>query len=85
MGIERAARASSRISRSRRRTVFFLLAAGWGFVCGFAAVVITLSVLERPVEFEPPLARGMGLAALIAIGGALLMAAAYREISKRSK
>ena len=78
-----ADRPVSRRSRSRRRMVFFALASAWGFFSGTSAVLVALMLLGRPVFLGSRLALTLAVAAVAAVAGGLVVAAAYRENSRR--
>jgi len=74
-------------TRSRTRTrltvVYFVLAAGWGFITGTMAIVIGLALAEQPLEFGPALATLLIAAVVAMLVGALVVALAYRDTSGR--
>lgn len=72
-----------RRSRGRRRMAFFMLAAGWGFFSGISAMLVALTVLGRPVHLVPPVGVALAVAGAATVGGALIVAAAYRETTRR--
>jgi hypothetical protein len=72
-----------RRSRGRRRVAFFALAAMWGFLSGISAMLAALTLLERPVRLAPPIGVALAIAAVASIGGAFVIAAAYRETTRR--
>lgn len=74
-----------RRSRGRRRMAFFALAAAWGFLSGSSAVLVGLTLLGRPAYLARPLALSLGVAALAALAGGMVVAAAYRENTRRLK
>ena len=65
------------------RTLYFSLAALWGFLAGTGAVLIGMAAVGRPTGMG---ARG-GLcvlcAAVIALAGGLVAATAYRSATRR--
>jgi hypothetical protein len=69
--------------RRRLRTLYFSLAALWGFLAGTGAVLIALTTVGRPAGLA---ARGLIFvagAAVLAVVGGLVAAAAYRSASRR--
>lgn len=76
----RSARGSGTTIRRRRlRLVYFALASIWGFLAGAVAIVIGLAVTEQPVQFAPWIVIALGVAALAAVVGGAVAAAAYRD------
>ena len=67
------------IRRRRLRLVYFALASIWGFLAGTAAIVVGLAVTDQPVRFAPWLVLALGVAALAAVVGGAVAAAAYRD------
>lgn len=75
---------SSRRSGSRRniRAGYFALAAIWGCLAGTGVLVVGLSSFDHPVRLDPSVAGLLGLAMILAVGGGLVAAAAYRAASR---
>ncbi len=75
---------SSRRSGSRRniRAGYFALAAIWGCLAGTGVLVVGLSSFDQPVRLDPSVAGLLGLAMILAVGGGLVAAAAYRAASR---
>ena len=75
---------SSRRSGSRRniRAGYFALAAIWGCLAGTGVLVVGLSSFDHPVRLDPSVAGLLGLAMILAVGGGLVAASAYRAVSR---
>ncbi len=71
-------------TRSRLRSLYFCLAAAWGFFTGLGGVLAILALTgQRPALLG---SRGFGIvigAGLLALAGGLVAAAAYRSASRR--
>jgi hypothetical protein len=84
------ARSSSRVStrrvrRLRLHAVYFSLAAIWGFLAGTGAVLVGLAAVGRPTRLGPGATLLVGCAAILALLGGLVAAAAYRAASRRHR
>ena len=85
----RPERSSERSSSSRRsgsrgniRAGYFALAAIWGCLAGTGVLVVGLSSFDHPVRLDPSVAGLLGLAMILAVGGGLVAAAAYRAATR---
>ena len=84
---ERASRSrsSSRVPGRRLRTLYFALAALWGYILGFACLAGALALTGALPDLS---AAALGLGAVggvAAMAGGTLAAAAYREARRRSR
>jgi hypothetical protein len=69
--------------RQRLRVVYFSLAALWGFLSGTAAVLMGHTVAGRPTPLGSRGAAFVLVAAVVAVLGGLVAAAAYRAAGRR--
>jgi hypothetical protein len=65
------------------RLVYFSMASLWGFLIGTLGMLGGLAALNRPLEPSAPIVGVVIGAALLALGGGLVVAAAYREATGR--
>jgi hypothetical protein len=79
----RSRKPGNRRLRGRLRILYFSLASAWGFLSGSAGVFLGLEMLHQPVRLEPLSGFLLGGAALAALAGGLVAAAAYREATRR--
>lgn len=78
-----SSRPSSHQRRGRLRAFYFSLASLWGFMAGSAAVLIGLMLVGRPAGLGSRGAFYVACAALLALVGGLVVAAAYHTASRR--
>ena len=78
-----AAQAQASASRRRLRRLYFSVAALWGFLAGTSAVLILLRASDHPARLGAAGMAALLVAAVVALGGALVAAAAYRAASRR--
>jgi hypothetical protein len=79
----RAAGGASR-RRSRIRLLYFGLASLWGFLTGAGALAIAIKATGQDVGLDRTLVLALALAAPLALLGAGVVAAAYREVARRT-
>ena len=71
-------------SRHRRlRSVYFALAAVWGFAAGSVAVLAGLNAVGNPIRLDSALGVTLGVAGAVAIVGGVVVSMAYREAVRR--
>jgi len=68
-----------------RRLVFFTLAAVWGFAAGVTGLLAALSAAGQPVQPSPGAIAGLIPAFIVAVAGAFVMVAAYKESRRHSR
>jgi len=69
-------------SNRSRRSVYFVLAAGWGFVVGVAGLLAALSLAGQTAEPAPGLVVGLVPPLIVALVGGLVVARAYQEAKR---
>jgi hypothetical protein len=57
----------------------------WGFVVGVGGLLAALSASGQPAQPDEGAILGLIPALLFAVGGSVVMAAAYRETKRRSR
>lgn len=72
-------------STTRLRTVFFALAALWGFIAGAGALAAGFHLAGQPVSVSPWVIGAAIPGALFAAAGGVVAAGAYREARERRK
>lgn len=78
-----SARPSTGGARGRVRMLYFSLAALWGFLAGTGAVLVGLTAVGRPARLGPLGVAVVLGAAIAAVAGGFVAAAAYRAASRR--
>ena len=71
--------------RGRLRAAYFGAAAFWGFVMGSAAVIGALRATGQGLPLSGGTMTLLGVTALVAVGGGLVLAFAYREATHRRR
>lgn len=77
--------ARHRGTTSTRRLVFFGLASIWGFIAGIAGVLAAMSAAGQHMQPDVRVVPSLISALLLAFGGGLVVAAAYKESKRRSR
>ncbi len=73
-------------SHRKMRLVYFGIAASWGFLCGVVGLAAALATRGHAIWVEDPLFLLLLLPPFaVAIGGAALASAAYREARRRTR
>jgi uncharacterized membrane-anchored protein len=80
-----APHARHRTTSGTRRSIFFALAAIWGFAVGVIGLLAALSAAGQHVQPGPAALSGLLLAFFVAVAGGLVMTAAYRESKRRAR
>jgi hypothetical protein len=70
--------------RSRIRALYFGLASLWGFGTGAGALAIALKASGHDFGLDGALMLAIAIAVLLALLGAGVVAAAYREVARRT-
>ncbi len=74
------------VSHRRTRLLYFGAASAWGFLCGVVGLAWILSSRGRVVGLDDPVALLLLVPALaVAVIGAALASAAYREARRRGR
>jgi hypothetical protein len=68
-------------SRLRLRTLYFAIAAIWGFATGAAGLAAGLALGGRPVELDPQTSLALAACGVLALAGGLGASLAYRQAS----
>jgi hypothetical protein len=71
--------------RGRLRAAYFGASAFWGFVTGSAAVVGALRATGQGVPLSGGALALLGVTAVVAVAGGLVLAFAYREATQRRR
>ena len=74
-----------RASTRTRRLVFFTMASLWGFTIGVAGLLAAMSAAGQPVQPSPGAIAGLIPAFVVAVAGAFVMVAAYKESRRHSR
>ncbi len=74
-----------RSSSSTRRLLFFCLASTWGFIVGVVGLLAAMSVTGQHLEPDALVIPSLIPGLIVAAGGGLVVAAAYRESKRRSR
>ena len=74
-----------RSASSTRRLLFFGLASIWGFIAGIVGLLAAMSAAGQNLESDARVVPGLIPALLLAVGGGLVVAAAYKESKRRSR
>jgi hypothetical protein len=77
--------ARHRSTGSTRRLLFFGLASIWGFIVGIVGLLAAMSAAGQTLESDARVVPSLIPALLLAIGGGLVVAAAYKESKRRSR
>ena len=72
-----------RSASSRRRYLYFGLASLWGYGMGILMLVAAMSRGAEPVELDANIALWLACGSLLGLGGAGIVAGAYRESQRR--
>ena len=74
-----------RSATTARRLVFFTLASVWGFAAGVTGLLAALSAAGQPVHPSLGAIAGLIPAFIVAVAGAFVMTAAYKESRRHSR
>jgi hypothetical protein len=74
-----------RSANGTRRLMFFTLASVWGFIAGVAGLLAAMSAAGQPVQPSAAAVMGLTPAFVLAAGGGLVIAAAYKESKRRAR
>jgi hypothetical protein len=78
-------RAGDAISASRRRLVYFCLAALWGYLLGIGVLAAAMSRIDVRVPLEGGVLAWLLTGALLGLAGGLIVAGAYKEARRRHR
>lgn len=74
-----------RSATTARRLVFFTLASVWGFAVGVTGLLAAMNAAGAPVRPSPRAIAGLIPALIVAVAGAFVMVAAYKESRRHSR
>jgi len=74
-----------RSASTTRRLVFFTLASVWGFAAGVTGLLAAMSRAGQPVQPSPGAIVRLIPAFVVAVAGAFVMVAAYKESRRHSR
>lgn len=77
--------ARHRSATTARRLVFFTLASIWGFAAGVTGLLAAMSAAGQPVQPNRGAIAGLIPAFVVAVAGAFVMVAAYKESRRHSR
>jgi len=80
-----AANARHRSATTARRLVFFTLASVWGFAAGVTGLLAAMNATGQRVQPSPMAIVGLIPAFIVAVAGAFVMVAAYKESRRHSR
>ena len=76
-------RSSTKQTRGRLRTVYFSLAALWGFIAGTGAILVGLRSTGQPLQLGGGAVWLLGGAVCATLVGGVVVSAGYRSASRR--
>jgi len=77
--------AHHRSTSSTKRLLFFGLASIWGFIVGIVGLLAAMNAAGQHLEPDARVVPSLIPALLLAVGGGLVVAAAYKESKRRSR
>ena len=79
------AEAAPRHRSALRRLFFFALSAVWGCIVGIAGLLASMNASGQRVDVDSGSVSGIIAALVVAAGGSLVIAGAYRESKRHSR
>jgi hypothetical protein len=78
-------RSTDSTQTSKRRFLFFGMAALWGYVLGLGVLAAALSSADVRLSTDPMLGLWLAGGSALALGGGAVVAGAYREARRRHR